>query len=81
MLIVAQVAVAVAVLPTAIRQGGEMVGAAFREPGFAAGEYVSTQVVVAQDADASATAGATYRYTRFAIPLATGARTLGDASA
>jgi predicted permease len=57
-LIVAQVAVAVAVLPAAVRQGGEMVRAAFRDPGFAAGAYLSTQFVVAQEADASTDARA-----------------------
>jgi len=51
-LIVAQVAIAVAVLPAAIRQAGQMVRAAYREPGFASGEYLSTQFVVQRDADA-----------------------------
>jgi hypothetical protein len=40
-------------LPAAIRQGGAMVRSAYSEPGFAAHEYVSTQFVVEQDADAS----------------------------
>jgi predicted permease len=52
-LIVAQVAIAVAVLPAAVRQGGQMVQAAFRDPGFAPGEYASTRFVVAREADAS----------------------------
>ena len=55
-LIVAQVAIAVAVLPAAIRQGGQMVQGAFQEPGFAAGEYLSTQFAVVRDADAGADA-------------------------
>ena len=55
-LIVAQVAIAVAVLPAAIRQGGQMVRGAFQEPGFAAGEYLTTQFSVARDADAGADA-------------------------
>lgn len=55
-LIVAQVAIAVAVLPAAIRQGGQMLRGAFQEPGFAAGEYLTTQFSVARDADAGADA-------------------------
>jgi predicted permease len=51
-LIVAQVAIAVAVLPAAIQQGGQMLAVALRDPGFAPGEYVATQFVVEQDADA-----------------------------
>ncbi|HZF67283.1 MAG TPA: ABC transporter permease, partial [Gemmatirosa sp.] len=52
-LIVAQVAIAVAVLPAAIQQGTGLLRSAYSEPGFAAHEYVATQLVVAQDADAS----------------------------
>jgi hypothetical protein len=52
-LIIAQVAIAVAVLPAAMRQGGQMVRGAFLEPGFAPAEYLSTQVVVEQEVDAS----------------------------
>ncbi len=47
-LIVAQVAVAVAVLPAAIRQGGGLLRGASVEPEFAPGEYVATQFGVGQ---------------------------------
>jgi hypothetical protein len=57
-LIVGQVAIAVAVLPAAIRQGGQMVRASLQEPGFATGEYLATQFAVARDADASTDARA-----------------------
>lgn len=52
-LIVAQVAIAVAVLPGAIRQGGAMLRGALVEPGFAPGEHVATQFGVGQDMYAS----------------------------
>src|SRR5687768_14370794 len=57
-LIVAQVAIAVAVLPAAILQGGRMLQSALREPGFAPGEHLSTQFVVQRDADATTDARA-----------------------
>ncbi|MDF1504491.1 ABC transporter permease [Roseisolibacter sp. H3M3-2] len=52
-LIVAQVAVAVAVLPAALRQGGGLLRGATVEPGFAPAEYVATQFGVGQDMYAS----------------------------
>jgi predicted permease len=55
-LIVAQVAMAVAVLPPAIRQGGEMVRVSLQEPTFPPGEYLSTWLSVERDADAVSTA-------------------------
>ena len=55
-LIVAQVAITVAVLPAALLKGWEMVEAATRPQGFAAGEYVATRFVVERDADASGNA-------------------------
>ena len=56
-LIVAQVAITVAVLPAALLKEWEMIQAGSRAQGFAAGEYVATQFVVERDADASANAG------------------------
>jgi predicted permease len=50
-LIVAQVAVTVAVLPVALLKGWEMIQEASRPQGFAANEYVATQFVVERDAD------------------------------
>ena len=52
-LIVAQVAIAVAVLPPALLKGGETVQQALREPGFAQGEYISTRFLVERDGDAT----------------------------
>jgi putative ABC transport system permease protein len=52
-LIVAQVAIAVAVLPPALLNGGQMARIALREPGFALGQYLSTQFFVERDAIAS----------------------------
>jgi putative ABC transport system permease protein len=50
-LIVAQVAVTVAVLPPALLKGWEMIQEASRPQSFAAGEYLSTHFVVESDAD------------------------------
>jgi predicted permease len=55
-LIVAQVAIVVAVLPPALLKGGQMVQMALREPGFASGEYLSTGFGVARDEEATALA-------------------------
>jgi putative ABC transport system permease protein len=55
-LIVAQVAMAVAVLPPAIRQGGQMVRVSLQEPTFPPGEYLATWLSVERDADAVTTA-------------------------
>jgi putative ABC transport system permease protein len=52
-LIVAQVAMAVAVLPPAIFKGGQSVRMALHEPGFEAGEYLSARFLVERDAGAS----------------------------
>ena len=55
-LIVAQVAMAVAVLPPAIRQGGEMLRVSLQEPTFPPGEYLATWFAVERDVDAVTTA-------------------------
>jgi putative ABC transport system permease protein len=52
-LIVAQVAIAVAILPPALLKGGQMVQMALQKPGFATGEYLSTQFIVERDVEAS----------------------------
>ncbi len=56
-LIVAQVAITVAVLPAALLKGWEMIQTASRAQGFAAGEYVATRFVVERDGEPSANAG------------------------
>jgi predicted permease len=56
-LIVAQVAIAVAILPPALLKGGQMVQVALREPGFAPGQYLSTRFLVERDAEALVLAG------------------------
>ena len=56
-LIVAQVAITVAVLPAALLKEWEMVQAGSQAQGFAANQYVATQFVVERDAEASANAG------------------------
>jgi predicted permease len=56
-LIVAQVAITVAVLPAAMLKEWEMIQAGTQPQGFAAGEYLATQFVVERDAEASANAG------------------------
>jgi putative ABC transport system permease protein len=48
-LIVAQVAVAVAILPMAMLKGGESIQGAFRPAGFQAGEYLAAQFQVEPD--------------------------------
>jgi putative ABC transport system permease protein len=55
-LIVAQVAMAVAILPPAIFKGGQSVQMALRPPGFAAGEYLSTYFLVERDAEVATSA-------------------------
>ena len=52
-LIIAQVAIAVAILPPALLKGGQMVQLALQKPGFATGEYLSTQFLVDRDVEAS----------------------------
>ena len=52
-LIVAQVAIAVAILPPAMHKGARMVQAALQPPGFGTGEYVSTLVHVERDITAT----------------------------
>ena len=52
-LIVAQVAIAVAILPPALHKGIRMVETAVQPPGFAPGEYLSTQFHVERDVAAS----------------------------
>ena len=52
-LIVAQVAIAVAVLPPAMLKGSEMVQMALRPAGFAPGEYLSTRYRVERDVQAT----------------------------
>ncbi len=58
-LIVAQVAITVAVLPLALRKGAEMIQFALRRPGFSSGQYLAAQFTVERDADASALSNAT----------------------
>ena len=53
LLIVAQVAIAVAILPPAMHKGARMVQAALQPPGFATGEYLSTFVHVERDVTAT----------------------------
>jgi predicted permease len=48
-LIVAQVAIAVAILPPALHKGARIVRMAMQSPGFATAEYLSTQFVVDRD--------------------------------
>jgi predicted permease len=57
-LIVAQVAMAVAILPPAMFYGGEMVRMALQPPGFAAGEYLTTSFLVERDVEATTDARA-----------------------
>ena len=57
-LIVAQVAITVAVLPPALLKGWEMIQEASRPQSFAADEYLSTRFVVESDADPAAIASA-----------------------
>ncbi|HEX2205664.1 MAG TPA: ABC transporter permease [Longimicrobium sp.] len=57
-LIVAQVAIAVAVLPPAMLKGRQTVQMALRQPGFAAGEYLSTWFLVERDFEATTDARA-----------------------
>jgi putative ABC transport system permease protein len=52
-LIVAQVAIAVAILPPALLKGGQMVKLSLAKPGFAPGEYLSTQFDVERTVEAS----------------------------
>ena len=52
-LIVAQVAIAVAVLPAAMLNGGEMMRHAVQEPGFPAEEYLAAQFQLDQDSEGS----------------------------
>jgi predicted permease len=52
-LIVAQVAIAVAILPPAIHKGAWIVQMALQPPGFATGEYLSTKFLVERDMTAS----------------------------
>jgi predicted permease len=52
-LIVAQVAIAVAVLPPAMLKGSEMVQMALRPAGFAPGEYLSTRYRVEREVEAT----------------------------
>jgi len=55
-LIVAQVAITVALLPPALLKGWEMIQEANRPPSFAAGEYLATRFVVESDAEPAAIA-------------------------
>ena len=57
-LIVAQVAIAVAILPPAIYKGSQTIRMALQPPGFAASEYVATRFWVETDANASVDKGA-----------------------
>lgn len=57
-LIVVQVAVAVAILPPALRLGWELMSHGLQKPGFAQGEYVMASFLVANDEDAAAPANA-----------------------
>jgi len=52
-LIVAQVAIAVAVLPPAMLKGTQTIQLALAQPGFASGEYLSTRFWVERDVEAS----------------------------
>jgi predicted permease len=52
-LIVAQVAIAVAILPPALLKGGQTVQMALAPPGFAPGEYLSTRFWVERDLEAT----------------------------
>jgi putative ABC transport system permease protein len=52
-LIVAQVAIAVAILPPALLKGGQMVKVALAKPEFAPGEYLSTWFTVERDVELS----------------------------
>jgi len=52
-LIVAQVAIAVAILPPALLKGGQTVEMALRQPGFAPGEYLSTRYLVESEVEAT----------------------------
>jgi predicted permease len=52
-LIVAQVAIAVAILPPAIHKGARIVEIALQPPEFATGEYLATQFLVERDVAAS----------------------------
>jgi predicted permease len=60
-LIVAQVAITVAVLPPALLKGWEVIQEARRPQSFAAGEYLTTRFAVESDADPSAIATDTAR--------------------
>jgi len=53
-LIVAQVTIAVAILPPALLKGGQNVRMALAKPGFAPGEFLSTWFVVERDMETSA---------------------------
>jgi predicted permease len=57
-LIVSQVAIAVAVLPPAMRNGAQIVQGALAEPGFPTGEYLSASYTVERELQGSADAGA-----------------------
>jgi len=58
-LIVAQVAIAVAILPPALLKGGQNVRMALAKPGFAPGEYLSTWFLVERDIELSTDTSAT----------------------
>ena len=53
-LIVVQIAIAVALLPTGLHKGWETIRMAVREPGFETSEYLATRFIVDRDVDAAA---------------------------